>query len=123
MPPPPRPTAADYVSLRDYFDTTMEARDKTLEVALRNLDHRLGQMNEFRNALRDQSMTFLTKAEYITFKENLEADIRSLRESRAELAGKADQKQVNDASTVATIGIILSVIGLAVAIVSIVIKL
>ena len=116
MPPSPRPTAADYVSLRDYFDTSMEARDKTLEIALRNLDHRLGQMNEFRNALRDQSMTFLTKAEYITFKENLEADIRSLRESRAELAGKADQKQVNTA-------MILSVIGVMMAFVSIVMKL
>ena len=111
MPPSPRPTAADIVSLRDYFDTTMEARDKTLEVALRNLDHRLGQMNEFRNALRDQSLTFLTKAEYNTFKENLEADIRSLRESRAMLEGKADQKQV-------TTAVIISIIGLAVAVIS-----
>ena len=68
-------------------------------------------MNEIRNALRDQSMLFLTKAEYIVFKETLEADIRSLRESRAMLEGKADQKQVNTA-------IIISVIGMAVAIIS-----
>ena len=118
MPPPSRPTThtAEYVTLKDYVDTSLEARDKALEVACDNLDRRLEAMNEIRNALRDQSMLFLTKAEYNVFKETLEADIRSLRESRAELAGKADQKQVNTA-------MILSVIGVMMAFISIVMKL
>jgi hypothetical protein len=103
---------AEYVTLRDYIDTQMEARDRALNVALANLDRRLDGMNEFRDALRDQGFTFLTKAEYGVFKERLELDIRGLRESRSLLEGKADQKQVNTALILSIIGLILGVIGL-----------
>ena len=115
MPPPSRPTThhtAEYVTLRDYIDKSLEARDKALEVAYNTLDRRLDGMNEFRNALRDQGFSFLSKAEYAVFKEGLEADIRSLRESRAELAGKADQKQVNIALILSVLGFVMGVISM-----------
>ena len=102
MPPPTRPTThtAEYVTLKDYVDKSLEARDKALEVACENLNRHLD----------------ATKAEYSTFKEAVDQDIRGLRESRSELAGKADQKQVNTA-------MILSVIGVMMAFISIVMKL
>jgi len=35
-----------------------------------------------------RALAFLSKAEYAVFKEGLEADIRSLRESRARIGGQ-----------------------------------
>jgi chaperonin cofactor prefoldin len=83
------------------------------------VDVRLASMNEFRSALSDQADSFLTRTEYQAQHQNLESrftrmdeDIRMLRESRAELQGKASQSQVNVALMVAAIGIALSVLGL-----------
>jgi hypothetical protein len=72
------------------------------------MEHRLNAMNEFRESLKDQSNLFLTKAEYTACKEKIDEDIRLLRESRAELHGKASQMQANIALAIAIIGILMS---------------
>lgn len=90
---PQRPThTTEYVTLRDYIDLQIEVINKAL-----------GGMNE---------STFITRKEFDAFKERIDGDIRSLRESRAEMQGKASQSSVNTAMIISAIGLILAIIGL-----------
>jgi hypothetical protein len=114
-----------FSSLKESFEKQNLSFEHHIENQIANLkeniilakstnDERLAGMNEFRESLKDQSLLFVTKAEYEAVLNKLGADIRELRESRAELKGKADQSQVNNA-------VILSAIGLALAVVSIIV--
>ena len=95
--------------IRELKESTQLAKD--------NLDGRLESMNEFRAQIRDQTATFLPRAEYLNQHTALEQrimradeDIRGLRESRAELLGKASQNSVFLAYAIAVVGIILSIV-------------
>jgi len=123
--------SAEYVSLRDYIDTRFAAVDKASNLALGTLETRLTSMNEFRGELKDQATTFatktevqllrdaafthVTKAEFIIWKDRIDEDIRSLRESRSLLEGKASQSSVN-------ISLLIGIIGLILAFVSIILR-
>jgi len=96
-----------------------KAVKESTRLAKEVMDARLAAMNEFRDSLNDQGATFITRPEYSVQHSNLEDhlkrvddDIRTLRESRAELQGKASQSQVNVALLIGVIGIILSLVGL-----------
>jgi hypothetical protein len=117
-------TDAERVSLKTYFDQRMDdmqrhfqmrldALEKATTLAASQLDNRLEGMNEFRAALRDQCATFLSKVEYEAHHGQVVKDVRELRESRAMLAGKADQKSVN-------VVMVISLIALATAVFQIV---
>jgi ribosome-binding ATPase YchF (GTP1/OBG family) len=111
------------ISLREYFDSKIEdlenlmitkvlGLDKATTLAANNMERRLEGMNEFRQQLKDQSLTFLTRSEYEQFIRRVDEDIRMLRESKALLEGKASQNYVNFSVLVSIIGIILSAIAL-----------
>src|ERR1019366_7802014 len=68
------------------------------------LEKRLDSMNEFRESLKDQANLMLTRNEHEIYIQKVDSDIRILRESRAELAGKASQASVNITFLVALIG-------------------
>ena len=104
--------ADNIVSLRDHIEQRLKDMDKATNLAYTNLEKRLDAMNEFRQSLKDQNSTFLTQGEYHVWKKSVDEDIRVLRESKSEIAGKADQKQVNNTSTWAYIGLIFSIINL-----------
>jgi hypothetical protein len=105
-------TPLTMVSLRDYLDTRLDAAERAIVDAKVAMDYRLGLMNEFRASLNDMAKNALTRAEYQLHHERVIEDIRSLRESRAELAGKASTKSVLFAGAIATMGVLLSVISL-----------
>jgi hypothetical protein len=67
-------------------------------------------MNEFRAQLKDQASTFIPRVEYETHYDQVCDDVKDLRESRAELKGKADQSSVNIAYLIGFIGIIIAVL-------------
>lgn len=115
MPPPggSERHTAEYITLRDYFERLIAEQNKATGLAYQSMERRLDGMNEFRDTLRDQGLSFLTKAEYYTFKTRLEEDIRTLRESKAMLEGKASQSSVNFVTAMAVIGIVLSVVSIA----------
>ena len=94
--------------LRELADARMFAIEQATRVAKESMEKRLESMNEFRDTLRDQSRTFITRSEH----ETLIKEIQSLRESRAELAGKASQSSVHIAWAMGAAGILLSVIGI-----------
>jgi len=59
-------------------------RDNTVTAALA-LDKRLEIMNKFRESMKDQSATFITRTEYSSLHDRVIEDIRILRESKASL--------------------------------------
>ena len=74
---------------------------------------RLASMNEFRAQLKDQAATFVPRTEHMILHDRLDEDIRTLRESRALLEGKASQNSVNLATILSVIGILFGLISLA----------
>jgi len=113
----------DTVTLKEYLENRLDDAETkvTLKIeslkeatilARENMDERLSKMNEFRDTLKDQNSTFITKPEYCAFTEKVDKSIRSLEESRAENKGKADQSSVNKATIIAIIGMVLAVVGI-----------
>ena len=110
-------TEKDYVSLKEYFSSQLcalrkqyDERFRVLELSTKeakaDMDKRLEGMNEFRQQLKDQSATFIARPEH----EAVLKEIQGLRESRAELAGKADQSQVLWSLIMSVVGIVIGVI-------------
>lgn len=97
--------------IRLYYDTKFEDLDKASCLIAAGLEKRLDSMNEFRSTLTDQATHFITRAEYVTNHDRVVDDIKGLRESRAELQGKASQSAVNIATGIAVIGLVVAVVG------------
>jgi hypothetical protein len=98
----------DFIPLKDYIETKIASVEKATVVALESMDKRLESMNEFRATLKDQASTFITKADITA----LQKDIQDLRESRAELRGKASMASVYISYGLAVLGLLLSVLSL-----------
>ena len=96
------------VTLRDYIDTRICAVNEATRIAHSSMEKRLEGMNEFRSALKDQSSTFISRAEH----DKVLEDIRELRESRAELAGKASQSAVIGSYILAVLGLLVSAVSM-----------
>jgi hypothetical protein len=105
--------STEYVSLRDYFERLIAEQNKATAVAYQSMERRLDGMNEFRDTLRDQGVTYLTKSEYHMAHGAIEKDVRELRESRALLEGKASQSSVNFVTVMSVVGLIMGIIGIA----------
>ena len=99
---------ADEVSLKEYVDARFESISRETALTKSDLDKRLEAMNEFRQALRDQNQTFVTKPEH----EFVMKDIRELRESRAELAGKASQQSVTIVYLISGLSLLVAIVSL-----------
>jgi hypothetical protein len=127
------------VTLRDYIEAKLEGIALSTKTALVTLDKRFDSINEIRGAMKDQiasfptrneiqnmiarytddietlksnAGTYVTRNEHVTLLTRLESDVRMLRESRAELAGKASQLYVNICLAISIIGLAISVLGL-----------
>jgi hypothetical protein len=81
-------------SLDEKMSIKFENNEKTLVDRTLALDRRLEVMNEFRQALTDREATYYTRPEHDVYSRMVETDLRMLRESRAELMGKASQSSV-----------------------------
>ena len=107
------PNGDTKVPLRDYLEHQIQAVGNKVEASERvvlskldamevattlsreNLEQRLDAMNEWRQQSKDREREFLSRAEYAAYHDRVVDDVRSLRESRAEISGKASQKSVN----------------------------
>lgn len=83
--------------------------EKNTEVSRLALEKRLDSMTEFREALKDQANSFITRIEMNLIMGKLEADIRVLRESKASGDGAASLKTAAIATGIAVVGAIASV--------------
>ena len=95
-------------ALREYTDTRFTAQEEATERARASMEKRLDGMNEFRNTLKDQGQTFITKTEHSAWCDR----VSKLELSKATLEGKADQKSVTNAIIIAFIGLALSIVGI-----------
>jgi uncharacterized coiled-coil DUF342 family protein len=100
-------TDENIISLRDYIDFKIAELEKAFILARQVLEQRLNTMNEIREQLRTQKSEFVTRLET----DQIFRDIRELRESRAELQGKASQSSVFLAYLMSGISILISIIG------------
>lgn len=98
------------IPLRDYFEARLAALEHHIKVAAAAMEKRLDAMNEIREQLRDQAATFMPRSEYNIHHEKLVEDVRDLRESKAQLEGKASQKSVNVTLVISIFGLILALI-------------
>jgi hypothetical protein len=129
----PRFTQEDGVTLKEYvearidamyhnFEVRIQALEKATTIASESMEKRLEGMNEFRSQLKDQSLTFFTRQEHILYKEAIDNDIRSLRESRANQEGKASQQSVIIAFALTGISLMIGSLSFLLAIVSIILR-
>jgi len=100
------------VHLKELFNSEIRSIDRATDIARVGMEKRLEGMNEFRQQLNDQAKEFITRPELNAIRKEIEADIRILRESKATLEGKADQKAVNIAMAISLIGLIIGVIAI-----------
>ena len=103
----------DGQALKELLLARIEIIERTSLVTHTALERRLEAMNEVREALRDQSETFVTHVEHRAVcdrLERIERDIRELRESRAELQGKASQTSVMWAYAISLLGLIVGIV-------------
>lgn len=116
-------TNKDSVSLREYFDNRFNelknymdlkftSLDKSTCLAQDNLNNRLENMNEFRESLKDQTKSYITRTEHEALITKYDSDIRVLREANAKAEGKASMNSVYVGYIIAFIGIIMGIIGL-----------
>jgi len=98
-------TRADGVALKEYlekqldsqaalYDSRLAALEKATEVAAKVLGDRLAGMNEFREAMGDLSNRMVTRAELMVQLDKVDIQLKDLRKSRDESAGKASQTSV-----------------------------
>jgi len=128
---------ADGVSLKEYIESRLDAMDKAVNVSRATMESRLESMNEFRNSLKDQATTFVSRQELGLTLAKLEGEIKDLKNrdsvSRIEydtnhkvlegkidilntykdtMTGKASQSSVNIAYVISGISIIIGLVGL-----------
>jgi hypothetical protein len=96
------------VSLRDHFESRLTSLEKATEVAKKEMDRRLDSMNEFREQLRKQEGTFLTKENYEPRHEALAQQIKELQLDRARVEGKASITSVYISYALSIISILLA---------------
>ena len=97
---------------REMIEVRLTAMSEAVRVYKEVTDARLEGMNGIRNQLKEHAGTFITRMEYESKHAILQNDISGLRESRAELQGKASQKSVTTAYFLSGFGLIIAVIGL-----------
>jgi len=107
------------VSLEKYIDTRLDALRQELllsrETVGTHTDTRLAAIEQATVLSRQiTDVRINSQADCI---EKIEEDIRSLRESRSLLEGKASQSSVNIAYLIAAISIVLSIVGLVMSII------
>lgn len=99
-------------ALAQNTETARSALEKNLDLSRVALEKRLDTMNEFRDSLKDQAATFLTRAEMQLILIKIEADIRVLREAKASTEGGASRTSVNVATIIAVIAALAAVAAL-----------
>jgi hypothetical protein len=81
--------------------------------ASNSLERRLDTMNEFRGQLKDQSAGFFTRNEHEQYSKTIDVDVRSLRESRAAIEGKASQTHLFITFAISVLGLLVAIASIA----------
>ena len=69
------------VSLKEHFDERIQALDRAIDKAETQINERLKSMNEFREALRDQTGRLVTRTECGLLHEVVNRELKALRDA------------------------------------------
>ena len=105
-------TAADGVSLKEYFDTRLGAVERATDLAAHTLEKRLESMNEFRSTLKDQASKFVTRDELCIQLRPILEELKELKSYKDQAVGKASQASVTTATGLALVGLIIGLVSL-----------
>ncbi len=97
---------------KETFKVEFNSLERATQIAAANLEKRLEGMNEFRQQIKDQTGTFVTRVEHGAVIDRFDGDIKSLRESRAMLEGKASQTTALGAVLLSGLGLLLAIVGI-----------
>lgn len=111
------------VSLEKHINKRLKSMNKATKVALKELNRRLDGMNEFRDTIKDQNAEFIRKSEHDTAHSRIEEDIRSLRESRAEISGKASKDDLRASEKLANKAILIAAISAVITGISVIVTI
>jgi hypothetical protein len=103
----------EIVSLREYLESRLEAIQATMTATDKSMEIRLNAMNELRDQINQERGRYITKDEHEPTHQRLESDVRDLRESRAELAGKASMTSVYWTGLMAALAMLISLVSSA----------
>jgi ribonuclease HII len=92
-----------FKELKEYVDIRFSSAEKATSLAQETLTARLESMNEFRESLKDQTASFITRREV----DNFQKEIEALKLQQAENKGKASATSVYVAYIIAIAGILL----------------
>ena len=98
--------------LKEFLEQQLLTIDRTSRDKATAMEKRLEGMNELRGAMKDQASQFAERKELMSVKENLEKDIRILREAKAETHGKSEQTGIILAVIFSILGVVLSVLAI-----------
>lgn len=115
------------------FHVELQAVQDKFQIRSEQVDKRMDILNEFRGALTDREASYFTRQEHLLYEKgvdadlrmlretkadgkNVEADLRILRESRAEMQGKASQSSLTTTFVIAIIGDVVALAALMFAI-------
>ena len=100
--------------LKEYMNVRFNHIDVATKLAQENLNLRLEGMNEFRNSMKDQASSFITRAEHNIIISKLDASLSQLREDSAMARGAASQTSVIFAYILTMLAIGIGVAGLVI---------
>ena len=95
-----------------HLESRIEAVEKSIGVADRELQIRLAAMYELKESVRDHSTKFITREEMTARIDAMCAKIEVLEKYQNTMEGKASQSQANLALVFSLIGTILGIAGL-----------
>lgn len=101
--------------LKMYYDAQLDSIRESINLASKANDARLNSMNEFRQAMQDQSNKYLTMSEHDVWKEKIESEMNVLRDFRVEISAKASQRGLTWGYIVIAINMFFTIIALVLA--------
>jgi len=95
-------------SLREYMEARLDGIDRATRLEATNMQHKLEGMNEWRSQSKDEKATFITRPEGNAITNEMKVMANEL----AELRGKASQKSLNMTTGLAVIGVVVAIISI-----------
>ena len=102
----------DDITLKEYFESRLDALEKATHMAADNLERRLEGMNERDSMLKTQTGVSVTKVEFDAILLGINKDIRELRDFKNTHEGKASQGSVIISIIIGVLGVLIAAVAL-----------
>jgi hypothetical protein len=98
------------VSMLKYVDTIAANQKEQIEQARASMEKRLDGMNEFRSTLKDQALSYMTRAEWQTAHTSMQGDIRQLQAASSTREGSSSGRDASFATVLSIMSLVLTAV-------------